>query len=140
MTLLVTSNFKWKIFSNFVAFSEYPNFKCNLKNILVPLCTTSILSRVSIPTDWPHKVVLIHAVWWNSKQFNKFHESRCCFKTEILLNTTLKIVCSHCAVLPSSRGYQSQQIDLVKLGMKAIIIQLDGPFDSDRQQSTVVIT
>jgi hypothetical protein len=23
----VTSNFKWKIFSNFVAFSEYPNFK-----------------------------------------------------------------------------------------------------------------
>ena len=22
----VTSNFKWKIFSNFVAFSEYPNF------------------------------------------------------------------------------------------------------------------
>ena len=24
---LVTSNFKWKIFSNFVAFSEYPNFK-----------------------------------------------------------------------------------------------------------------
>ena len=24
--LPVTSNFKWKIFSNFVAFSEYPNF------------------------------------------------------------------------------------------------------------------
>ena len=23
---LVRSNFKWKIFSNFVAFSEYPNF------------------------------------------------------------------------------------------------------------------
>ena len=23
----VASNFKWKIFSNFVAFSEYPNFK-----------------------------------------------------------------------------------------------------------------
>ena len=23
----VASNFQWKIFSNFVAFSEYPNFK-----------------------------------------------------------------------------------------------------------------
>ena len=27
----VTSNFKWKIFSNFVAFSEYPNFTCSNK-------------------------------------------------------------------------------------------------------------
>ena len=29
----VTSNFKWKIFSNFVAFSEYPNF--NLQQTFV---------------------------------------------------------------------------------------------------------
>ena len=58
------------------------------------------------------------------------------FLLDYLLNATLKIVWSHGAVFPSSRGYQSQQIDLVKLGMKAIIIQLDGPFDSDRQWST----
>ena len=33
-----------------------------------------------------------------------------------------------------SRGHQSQQIDLVKLSMKAIIILLDGPFHSNQRQ------
>ena len=40
MALPVTSSSKWKIFSNFLAFSEYPNFnsqKLILKN-LAPLC------------------------------------------------------------------------------------------------------
>ena len=34
----VTSNFKWKIFSNFVAFSEYPTFTPN--NTCLKICNT----------------------------------------------------------------------------------------------------
>ena len=44
----VASNFKWKILSNFVAFSEYPNFTvliCTVasdKNLLLPSCVFHI--------------------------------------------------------------------------------------------------
>ena len=31
------SNFKWKIFSNFVAFSEYPNFNDKSQKLIAPL-------------------------------------------------------------------------------------------------------
>ena len=31
LTLLIAPNFKWKIFSNFVTFSEYPNFTLKVK-------------------------------------------------------------------------------------------------------------
>ena len=39
------SNFKWKIFSNFVAFSEYPNFtRFDIWCVRLSLCMTGILT------------------------------------------------------------------------------------------------
>ena len=38
LTGRVMSHFKWKIFSNFVAFSEYPNFNVGVKNLVEGVC------------------------------------------------------------------------------------------------------
>ena len=44
----VTSNFKWKIFSNFVTFSEYPNLKDNEFYILGHILSSMKHERVKI--------------------------------------------------------------------------------------------
>jgi hypothetical protein len=51
------SNFKWKIFSNFVAFSEYPNFTldCSFSRFVNKSCIKdffSLLFSGALQDDW----------------------------------------------------------------------------------------
>ena len=62
MALPVTSSSKWKIFSNFLAFSEYPNLKmANLENWSCPILLRKLTRNgKSLQVDYYQNVSLVH--------------------------------------------------------------------------------
>ena len=81
----VTSNFKWKILSNFVAISEYPNFNkerktsCDMTDFLLPILancislTTVIVMVVHITTITMGSTVFEGAFTFLWGSFYVFH-------------------------------------------------------------------
>ena len=93
----LTSNFKRKIFSNFVAFSEYPNFKrCPCGHVDVGTCPLQVLVAtltlskkkgadharsimVSTPSFESYRRVCVNTFWFKRK---------CCKVSNMNLNVT----------------------------------------------------
>ena len=78
------SNFNWKIFSNFMAFSEYPNFKmANLENWSCPILLLK-LARNGTPlqVDNYQNVSLVHSFIKNFGRF--FYTAECRILIQIL--------------------------------------------------------